>query len=170
MEKQLSNNKVSLKNYLMHLFLYLKIFILICIDLLLGQTGGLPYPFQNYVNIERQRLEHFQKTPMFKLRKYKFDFLTDIPKDSISNASIFFRTDSMKNFREISLANSNGLYRFEYDPHQFPGFKIEYFFVVKMKLGEIHAFPLNSKGELTTAKHIFIDATEYYKRNSLKKQ
>ena len=76
----------------------------------------------------------------------------------------------MKNFREISLANSNGLYRFEYDPHQFPGIKIEYFFVVKMKLGEIHAFPLNSKGELTTAKHIFIDATEYYKRNSLKKQ
>ena len=54
-------------------------------------------------------------------------FLTDIPKDSISNASIFFRTDSMKNFREISLANSNGLYRFEYDPHQFPGIKIEYF-------------------------------------------
>ena len=153
----------------MKLLLYLKILVLIILNLILGQTGGLPYPFQNFISLKKQRLEHFQKTPMFQLRKYNFDFLTDIPNDSITFASIFFRTDSMKNYREISLTNSDGLYRFKYDPHQFPGIKIEYFFVLKTEIGEIHALPLNSKGELITAKHILIDAVKYYKQNSLKK-
>ena len=36
--------------------------------LLFSQTSGLPYPFQNFVAVKKQRLFHYPKGPMFQGR------------------------------------------------------------------------------------------------------
>ena len=131
---------------------------------LFNQTGGLPYPFQNYVSIKKQRLFHYPKDPLFKGRSYNIDFIAEIPRDSITNAILFFKSDSMENYREFPLIGENGLFRFKYNPKLLPALSIEYFFVLQVKNNQFHAVPLNSKGRLTPVKRNFIDPVLFYQR------
>ena len=119
---------------------------------LLSQTGGLPYPLQNFVAVKKQRLFHYPKGPLFQGRKHDIDFITDVP------------TDSMKNYREFPLAGNNGLFRFQYDPRLFPADAIEYFFMIQAGSDDFYAVPLNSKGELTPSRRLFTDPVLYYQQ------
>ena len=131
---------------------------------LFSQTGGLPYPFQNFVAVKKQRLFHYPKGPLFQGRKHDIDFITDVPTDSITAAILFFKTDSMKNYREFPLAGNNGLFRFQYDPRLFPADAIEYFFMIQARSDDFYAVPLNSKGELTPSRRLFTDPVLYYQQ------
>ena len=131
---------------------------------LFSQTGGLPYPFQNFVAVKKQRLFHYPKGPMFQGRKHNIDFITDVPTDSITAAILFFKTDSMKNYREFPLAGNNGLFRFQYDPRLFPADAIEYFFMIQARSDDFYAVPLNSKGELIPSRRLFTDPVLYYQQ------
>tara|TARA_B100001250_G_scaffold110693_1_gene93428 strand:- start:95 stop:538 length:444 start_codon:yes stop_codon:yes gene_type:complete len=133
------------------------------ISILFGQLGGLPYPFQNYVNLKKPRLIHYPENPIFLGQKHNLDFITDIPKDSISSASLFFRTDSLINYQEISLDYKEGLYRFTYSPIIFPGKSIEYYLVLQNINALLYASPLNSKGKLSPMRRVLIDPKIYYK-------
>tara|TARA_A100001011_G_scaffold210144_1_gene218399 strand:+ start:3227 stop:3667 length:441 start_codon:yes stop_codon:yes gene_type:complete len=132
-------------------------------SVLIGQMGGLPYPLQNYVNLKKPRLIHYPENPIFIGQKHNIDFITDIPKDSILSASLFFRTDSLINFQEISLDNKNGLYRFTYSPIIFPGKSIEYYLVLQNINDILYASPLNSKGKLSPMRRSLKDPKIYYK-------
>ncbi len=132
------------------------------LSILFGQIGGLPYPLQNYVNLKRPRLIHYPENPIFLAQKHNIDFITDIPNDSILSASLFFRTDSLINFQEISLDYKKGLYRFTYDPIIFPGKSIEYYLVLQKTNDVLYASPLNSKGKLSPMKRILINPKIYY--------
>ena len=131
---------------------------------LFSQTGGLPYPLQNFVAVKKQRLFHYPKGPMFQGRKHNIDFITNVPTDSITAAILFFKTDSMKNYREFPLAGNNGLFRFQYDPRLFPADAIEYFFMIQAGSDDFYAVPLNSKGKLTPSRRFFIDPVLYYQQ------
>ena len=142
-------------------------FILVVIlmtGLLFNQSGGLPYPFQNYVSIKKQRVFHYPESPLFKGRKYNIDFIADIPGDSITNAVLFFKSDSMENYREFPLIGNNGLFRFQYNPKLLPALSIEYFFVIEARNNQFYAVPLNSKGKLTPTKRHFIDPVLFYQK------
>ena len=140
------------------------LFLIVITSSLFSQTGGLPYPFQNFVAIKKQRLFHYPKGPLFQKRKHNIDFISDVPTDSITAALLFFKTDSMKSYREFSLDGNNGLFRFQYDPQLFPALSIEYFFMIQVDNDDFYAVPLNSKGELTPTKRFFIDPVLYYQQ------
>ena len=143
----------------------MKIFVIVSFyfSVLIGQMGGLPYPLQNYVNLKKPRLIHYPENPIFIGQKHNIDFITDIPKDSILSASLFFRTDSLINFQEISLNYKNGLYRFTYSPIIFPGKSIEYYLVLQNINDLLYASPINSKGKLSPMRRSLIDPKIYYK-------
>ena len=63
-----------------------------------------------------QRIFHALPKPFFKGRSHNLDFITDIPQDSIISATLFFKSSSMRYFREFSINGNHGLYRFIYDP------------------------------------------------------
>ena len=132
-------------------------------SVLIGQMGGLPYPLQNYVNLKKPRLIHYPENPIFIGQKHNIDFITDIPKDSILSASLFFKTDSLINYQEISLDYKNGLYRFTYSPIVFPGKSIEYYLILQNINDILYASPLNSKGKLSPMRRSLKDPKVYYK-------
>ena len=138
--------------------------LILMASLLLSQSGGLPYPFQNFVALKKQRLFHYPKGPLFQGRKHNIDFITDIPTDSITTAILFFKTDSMKSYQEFPLAGNSGLFRFQYDPQLFPALSVEYFFMIQANSNDFYAVPLNNKGELTPTRRLFIDPIIYYKQ------
>ena len=142
----------------------MKIFVIVSFyfSVLIGQMGGLPYPLQNYVNLKKPRLIHYPENPIFIGQKHNIDFITDIPKDSILSASLFFKTDSLINYQEISLDYKNGLYRFTYSPIVFPGKSIEYYLILQNINDILYASPLNSKGKLSPMRRSLKDPKIYY--------
>ncbi len=150
-----------------NLILKINFIIFLLTYIIFSQSGGLPYPFQNFVVLKKQRLFHYPKNPLFQGRKHNIDFITNIPTDSISNSILFFKTDSMETYREFPLTGSNGLFRFQYDPQLFPAQIIEYFFIIEAGNNDFYAVPLNSKGGLTPTKRYFIDPILYYQQQML---
>ena len=111
--------------------------------------------------ILKYRLFHTPPKPLFKSQTHFLDFVTDIPKDSVNEAILFFKTNNMENYREFSLLGTHGLYRFKYDPKIYPGKSIQYYFVLKSG-PDIYATPLNSQGELIPVNKRFLDPVQYY--------
>lgn len=158
-----NNLDIGPKNYqLIGKLIKISVVIYFYFSILFGQIGGLPYPLQNYVHLKKPRLIHYPENPIFLGQKHNIDFVTNIPKDSILSANLFFKTDSSINFQEISLENKNGLYRFTYNPIIFPGSSIEYYLVLENINNILFASPLNSKGKLSPMKRVLIDAKTYY--------
>tara|TARA_B100000809_G_scaffold235895_1_gene254439 strand:+ start:3610 stop:4020 length:411 start_codon:yes stop_codon:yes gene_type:complete len=115
--------------------------------------------------ILKHRLFHKQPKPLFKSRSHYLDFVTDIPKDSVDRAILFFKINIMDNYQEFSLDGSYGLYRFKYDPKIYPGASIQYYFVIETN-DNIYGAPLNSQGMLVPIKGQFIDPIQYYKQRA----
>ena len=114
---------------------------------------------------KNQRLFHSPPKPLFKGRKHNLDFVTTITQDSIISGSLFFKTNLMDYYREFSLNNKHGLFRFTYDPEIFPGTHLEYYFVMKTITG-IHATPIDDNGKLAPINKLLIDPIQYYKQQS----
>ena len=112
-----------------------------------------------------QRVFHAPPKPFFKGRSHNLDFITDIPQDSIISATLFFKSSSMKYFREFSINGNYGLYRFKYDPAIYPATSIKYYFVIKTK-NQLFGTPLNDKGELFPINKMLIDPVQYYKQQN----
>ena len=112
-----------------------------------------------------QRLYHSAPNPLFKGQKQTFDFITDIPKDSILSATLFFKTNFMQYYREFELEGLFGHYQYIYDPNTYPGDYLQYYFIIKTKNG-IHGTPINEKGELIPANKLLIDRIEYFKQKT----
>ena len=96
-----------------------------------------------------RRIYHAPPKPLFMGRTHMLDFITNIPKDSVESATIFFKTDSMQYYQEFPLEGRHGHYNF----------------VIKSKTN-IHGIPINDKGELTPVNKLLIDPVQYFKQRS----
>ncbi len=112
-----------------------------------------------------QRLYHVPPDPLFKDRNHYLNFITDIPKDSVISATLFFKTDLMKFFREFELKGTSGLYQFFYDYKIFPGNFLQYYFIIKTQ-NSIYGTPLDNKGNLIHKNELLIDPVEYFKQQA----
>ena len=112
-----------------------------------------------------QRIYHAPPKPLFTGRSHTLDFITNIPKDSVESAAIFFKTDSMQYYQEFLLEGRHGHYNFKYDPNIYPGTRLQYYFVIKSKTN-IYGTPINDKGELTPVNKLLIDPVQYFKQRS----
>jgi len=114
--------------------------------------------------LSEPKLYHYPPDPLFINRPFSLDMVTDIPDVLIQSVSLFFKTDQMENYREISLKGSHGLYRFKVKTDEFPGKSINYFFVIYTNEREVYGAPLNSKGIISPVKRKFLDPIQYYNR------
>tara|TARA_B100001146_G_scaffold133194_1_gene116946 strand:- start:126 stop:632 length:507 start_codon:yes stop_codon:yes gene_type:complete len=114
---------------------------------------------------------YFQTTPLllhqpskiiFDDRLTKLQLYVDIPEDSISTVSIFYRTNAMEYMQEITLAKEKGSYAFNFDPGFQGGDSVTYFFTVAMKDQSIHATPLDINGKIKPYKKPLVDPIKYY--------
>lgn len=112
-----------------------------------------------------QRIYHAPPKPLFKGRSHNLDFVTNIPKDSVESAILFFKTDSMKYYQEFPLDGDHGMYRFRYDPKIHPGTHLQYYFVIKSGTN-IHGTPVNDRGELTPMNKLLIDPVQHFKQKA----
>jgi len=114
--------------------------------------------------LSEPKLYHYPPDPLFINRPFSLDMVMDIPDALIQSVSLFFKTDQMKNYREISLIGNYGLYRFKVKTNEFPGESINYFFVVYTNEGGIYGTPLDSRGIIKPIKRKFLDPIQYYDR------
>ncbi len=114
--------------------------------------------------LSEPKLYHYPPDPLFMNRPFSLDMVMDIPDASAQSILLFFKTDQMKNYREISLKGNHGLYRFKVKTDEFPGQSINYFFVVRTNQGKIYGAPLDSKGIISPVKRKFVDPIQYYER------
>lgn len=109
-----------------------------------------------------QRILHNPPAPFFKGRPYSLEVLVDIGQDSVEYVSLFFKTDSFTEYREMPLEKYRGRLRFKYDPKMYPGDELHYFFVVVVKSGGIYASPVHRDGQLRPVKITPVDPMKYY--------
>ena len=114
---------------------------------------------------KNQRLYHSIPKPFFKSRSHNLDFITDIPEDSVMNATLFFKTNRMEYYQEFLLIREMGIYRFIYNPKKYPGTHLQYYFVLETK-SEVYATPINDKGELSPVNKLLIDPIEHFKQKA----
>lgn len=112
-----------------------------------------------------QRLYHTPPNPLFKGRAYTLDFITNIPDDSVLTATLFFKTNFMGFYQEHLLPGFKGLYKFQYNPDEYTGTHIQYYFVLTTE-NEIHGTPVNDKGELAPVNKLLVLPIEYFKQQA----
>ena len=84
---------------------YKKIIIFLILSLHLGVQAQIEKQIRDdspglFTN---QRIFHSPPKPFFKGRIHNIDFVTDIPRDSIKSAILFFKTNLMEYYREFSI-------------------------------------------------------------------
>ena len=114
---------------------------------------------------KNQRLYHVPPKPLFKNRNHSLNFITDIPKDSVVSATLYFKTDLMEYYREFELEGIFGLYQFFYDYKIYTGNYLQYYFIIKTK-NTFHGIPLNKEGNLIPTNELLIDPVEYFKQQA----
>lgn len=92
------------------------------------------------------------------------DLFIDFDENEIESASVFIKTDEMKNFIEFPLITVRARYRHHFNPLLTPAKTIEYFFVVILKNDSIYAAPLDKDGYIILVKRTFENPAEYFKR------
>ena len=110
------------------------------------------------------KLFHSPPEPLFAGRPFELSLVTELSESMIHSTLLFFKTDSMKSFREINLEGESGLYKFKVNTKDFPGNSIEYFFAVKTNDGKIYGAPVNDQNVLEPIKKIFLDPVKYYEQ------
>lgn len=110
---------------------------------------------------KNQRLYHIPPKPFFKDRSHKLNFITDIPSDSIVVNILFFKTNLMKYYQEIKLVGIAGSYTFLYNPKEYPGDRLQYYFIIKTK-ENLFGTPINDDGELQPVDRLLIDPRQYF--------
>lgn len=110
---------------------------------------------------KNQRLYHIPPKPFFKDRSHKLNFITNIPSDSIVVNILFFKTNLMKYYQEIKLVGIAGSYTFLYNPKEYPGDRLQYYFIIKTK-ENLFGTPINDDGELQPVDRLLIDPRQYF--------
>jgi len=112
--------------------------------------------------IEEIKLFHSPPEPLFIGRPFELSLVTEINESLLSSVSLFFKTNKMETYREITLHGESGLYSYKIDIKKFPGESIDYFFSVKTIDGRIYGAPVNKNKIISPIKKTFIDPVEYF--------
>lgn len=114
---------------------------------------------------KNHRIFHAPPKPLFRGRPHTLTFITDIPSDSVESSFLFFKTDQQDSYQEFNLKGEHGKYVFLYEPKQYPGERLQYYFLIKTPRGS-HANPINEKGELDFWDKLLIDPVEYFRQKA----
>ena len=107
-------------------------------------------------------LLHLPPKIIFNDRLTKLQLYVDIPEDSIATVSIFYRTNTMENLQEITLAKEKGSYAYNFNPGFQGGDSVSYFFTVAVIDQSIHATPLDKNGKIKPYNKPLVDPIKYY--------
>ena len=114
--------------------------------------------------IEEIKLFHSPPEPLFIGRPFELSLVTEINELLLSSVLLFFKTNKMDTYREITLQGESGLYNYKIDIKKFPGESIDYFFSVKTIDGRIYGAPVNKNKIISPIKKTFIDPVEYFEQ------
>ena len=114
--------------------------------------------------IKNIKLFHSPPEQLFIGRPFELSLVTELNESIIISVLLFFKTDSMKTYREILLNGESGLYKYKVNIKDFPGNSIDYFFAVRTTDGKIYGAPVNKKNVLEPIQKNFIDPVQYYEQ------
>ncbi|MBE77125.1 MAG: hypothetical protein CMG41_05245 [Candidatus Marinimicrobia bacterium] len=114
--------------------------------------------------IKEIKLFHSPPEPLFIGRPFELSLVTEINESLLSSVLLFFKTNKMETYREITLHGESGLYNYKIDIKKFPGESIDYFFAVKTLNGRIYGAPVDENKIISPIKKIFIDPVEYFEQ------
>ena len=149
--------KIKLKKNLLHL--------VILTPLILSGQIEKQVRDDNPGLFKNQRIYHSIPKPLYKSRSHNLDFITDVPKDSVLKATLFFKTNKMEYYQEFLLTRDRGLYRFTYDPDTYPGTHLQYYLIIETER-EVYGSPLDDNGELSPVNKLLIDPVEHFKQKA----
>jgi len=139
--------------------------LLFCIPILL--LAQIEYQVRNNDPslFRNHRIFHAAPSPLYKDRPHTLEFISNIPDDSVATATLFFKTDSMKYYQEFLLKGIHGHYQFRYDPKQYPGTHLQYYFVLNTG-SKIYGAPLDSLGIIFPMNKLLIDPIQHFKQKA----
>ncbi len=114
--------------------------------------------------IEEIKLFHSPPEPLFIGRPFELSLVTELNEALLSSVLLFFKTNKMENYREITLHGESGLYNYKIDTKIFSGESIDYFFVVKTLDGRIYGAPVDENKIVSPIKKTFIDPVKYFEQ------
>ena len=114
--------------------------------------------------IEEIKLFHSPPEPLFIGRPFELSLVTEINELLLSSVLLFFKTNKMDTYREITLQGESGLYNYKIDIKKFPGESIDYFFAVKTLDGRIYGAPVDKNKIVSPIKKTFVDPLEYFEQ------
>ncbi|MBA64752.1 MAG: hypothetical protein CMG55_03020 [Candidatus Marinimicrobia bacterium] len=114
--------------------------------------------------IKEIKLFHSPPEPLFIGRPFELSLVVEINESLLSSVLLFFKTNKMETYREITLHGESGLYNYKIDIKKFPGETIDYFFAVKTINGRIYGAPIDNDNNISPIKKIFIDPVQYFEQ------
>ena len=114
--------------------------------------------------IEDIKLFHSPPNPLFIGRPFELTLVTEIDVSLLTSVLLFFKTNKMKSYREITLSGDSGLYKYKIDINDFPGKSIEYFFAIRTIDGRIYGAPVDDNKSLSPIRRILIDPVQYFEQ------
>jgi len=114
--------------------------------------------------IEEIKLFHSPPEPLFTGRPFELSLVTEINESLLSSVLLFFKTNKMETYSEITLHGESGLYNYKIDIKKFPGESIDYFFAVKTIDGRIYGAPVDENKIVNPIKKTFIDPVKYFEQ------
>ena len=117
-----------------------------------------------FESINEIKLFHSPPEPLFIGRPFELSLVTEIDESLLSSVLLFFKTNKMKTYQEITLQGTNGLYNYKVDIKKFPGESIDYFFGIKTLDGKIYGAPVDKNNMIDSIKKPFINPVKYFEQ------
>ena len=114
--------------------------------------------------IEDIKLFHSPPNPLFIGRPFELTLVTEIDESLLTSVLLFFKTNKMKSYREITLSGDSGLYKYKIDINDFPSKSIEYFFAIRTIDGRIYGAPVDDNKSLSPIRRTLIDPVQYFEQ------
>ena len=115
-------------------------------------------------SINEIKLFHSPPEPLFIGRPFELSLVTEIDESLLSSVLLFFKTNKMETYQEITLHGANGLYNYKIDVKKFPGESIDYFFAIKTLDGKIYGAPVDKNNMIDSIKKPFINPVKYFEQ------
>ncbi len=109
---------------------------------------------------------HHPARVFFNSRAFELEVFSDFPREIMKSVSLFYKTDTMPRYVEISYDPHRERFAFRYDPKEKPANKITYFFTVGLKDGAMYATPVDSAGQLAPITKFLLNPKEYFKKRA----
>ena len=117
-----------------------------------------------FESIEEIKLFHSPPEPLFIGRPFELSLVTEINESLLSSVLLFFKTNKMETYQEITLRGANGLYNYKIDIKKYSGESINYFFAVKTLDGKIYGAPVDENNIIDPIKKVFINPVKYFEQ------